>query len=970
MCAEGPISTSAQNPSSSNAPELASSPVADRRPPKPTKVETAKAEGNFLRGTIHEVLEGDAAKFEHDDVQLLKFHGIYQQEDRDARAVRRLTGTPKAYQFMIRSRIPGGRLSASQYLSFDRIAALAGYQQSLRITTRQTFQLHGIAKGDLVATMRGVHEALLTTLAACGDVGRNVMAPPAPIRDPAYDAVRNLADTVSDALTPRTRAYHEIWLDGERVHGGDVGLNSQAREFQARDEEPLYGGQYLPRKFKSAIALPEDNSVDVYTQDVGMIAIVDREHGRPRLRGVDIVVGGGLGLTHRKADTFARLASPLGFVTAERAPDVVRAIVGVFRDHGNRSDRKHARIKYLVEDWGIERFRREVESRLPFTLDPWVEPGPLAYRDWLGAHEQGDGRRFYGLHVPNGRIVDVPDRRLKTALKEAVATLGPGIVLTPTQNLLLTDLEPAAIPKLESILSAYGASPRDISPVRRFAMACPAMPTCGLALAESERFMPRLLDAVETALVAHGLDDEPISLRVTGCPNGCARPYAADIGIVGRQADHYDLFIGGGLAGDRLAFLWAEKVPGDRIAETLDPLFAAWARERLGDEGLGAFARRRFAPDLPSHIVSGAKEARSKALLTQEPRQLQSESLATHRVESARGEKGDRMDIAQNITNLIGNTPLVHLNRVTEGLSATIVGKLESHNPASSVKDRIGLAMIEAAEKEGSITPNQTIIVEPTSGNTGIGLALAAAVKGYQVVLTMPETMSPERRTVLRAFGARLVLTEGAKGMKGAIAKAEELTAAIPYAWMPQQFENGANPAIHRVTTAEEIWRDTAGRVDAVVAGVGTGGTITGVSQVLKARKQGFQTVAVEPADSPVLSGGEPGPHKIQGIGAGFVPGVLASDLIDDVLTVANEQAFAMARRLATEEGLLVGISSGANVHAAIEYAKRPGNEDKLIVVIIPSFGERYLATDLFADLRYDGSDDIGDLIASAVQTA
>ena len=318
------------------------------------------------------------------------------------------------------------------------------------------------------------------------------------------------------------------------------------------------------------------------------------------------------------------------------------------------------------------------------------------------------------------------------------------------------------------------------------------------------------------------------------------------------------------------------------------------------------------------------------------------------------------MKIFQNAIELIGNTPLVRLNRVTRGVPAEIVAKLESQNPAASVKDRIGLSMIEAAERDGKIQPGKSVLVEPTSGNTGIALAFVAAVKGYDCVLTMPETMSPERRIVLRAFGAKLVLTEGAKGMKGAIEKANELVEKIPNAFMPQQFNNPANPEVHRRTTAEEIWKDTDGKVDALIAGVGTGGTITGVAQLIKPRKPEFQAIAVEPSASPVLSGGSPGPHKIQGIGAGFVPNVLERDLVDDIITVGNDEAFAMARRLATEEGLLAGISSGANVHAAIEYARRPENEGKLIVVIIPSFGERYLNTDLFADYRYDGSDDVG----------
>jgi cysteine synthase A len=307
--------------------------------------------------------------------------------------------------------------------------------------------------------------------------------------------------------------------------------------------------------------------------------------------------------------------------------------------------------------------------------------------------------------------------------------------------------------------------------------------------------------------------------------------------------------------------------------------------------------------------------------------------------------------IANDATELIGNTPLVKLNRVTEGAVATVVAKLEYYNPANSVKDRIGVAMIEAAEAAGKIGPD-TIILEPTSGNTGIALAFVCAAKGIRCTLVMPETMSQERRVVLRAYGAELVLTPGSEGMKGAIRRAEEMAAADSRYFIPQQFENAANPAVHRRTTAEEIWRDTDGQVDMLVAGVGTGGTITGVAEVIKERRPSFKAVAVEPTDSPVLSGGKPGPHKIQGIGAGFVPGVLNTGLIDEVVTVKNEEAFAMARRVAAEEGLLVGISSGANIHAAVQVAKRPENAGKLIVVIVPSYGERYLSTALFEDLR------------------
>ncbi|MEZ7980862.1 MAG: cysteine synthase A [Myxococcota bacterium] len=317
------------------------------------------------------------------------------------------------------------------------------------------------------------------------------------------------------------------------------------------------------------------------------------------------------------------------------------------------------------------------------------------------------------------------------------------------------------------------------------------------------------------------------------------------------------------------------------------------------------------------------------------------------------------MKIASSVTELIGGTPLVRLNRVVGDCHATILGKLESANPGNSVKDRIGLAMIEAAEKAGDLVPGQSTIVEPTSGNTGIALALVAATKGYPCVIIMPDTMSPERRATMRAFGAKIILTDGAKGMRGAVERATEVASQIENAFMPQQFRNPANPEMHFNTTARELWDDTDGMIDALVAGVGTGGTITGVARYIKPKKASFRAIAVEPEDSPVLSGGAPGPHRIQGIGPGFVPDVLEISILDGVVKVSNDSAVSMARRLAAEEGLLVGISAGANVQAAIDYGSRPENKGKTIVTILCDFGERYIQTVLFDAFRYEGSDSI-----------
>jgi sulfite reductase (ferredoxin) len=581
-------------------------PVKDRGDAAPSKVERAKAASRQLRGTVAETLRDGRSHFEHDDVQVLKFHGIYQQDDRDSRVERRHAGQEKARSFMVRARIPGGTLSAEQYLAFDTIAGRFAHNGSLRLTSRQSIQLHGVGIGDLRETIRQLDEALVSTLAACGDVMRNVMAAPGPIDDAGHRAVRAIARGLAAEMAPRSGAYHEIWLDGERVDLAPTNGDTKTLDTSnAVSEEPFYGETYLPRKLKVAVTLAADAGVDLYSQDVALLAILDGDD----LLGVDVLAGGGLGMTHRKADTFARLATPLGFVRAPHAVEVVATIAAIFRDHGNRSDRRHARLKYLLEDWGLERFRSELQRRGDFELLPWVDPGPLHHDDHLGPRDQGDGLQYYGVWVPSGRIGD-EDVPLRSALRRAVAELRPGrVILTPSQNLLLCDLEPAQVDRLESLLRAAGVPlPSELSPARRYSLACPALPTCGLALADAERAIGNVLGDLEHELEVLGLDDEPLTVRMTGCPNGCARPYTADIGLVGRGPNRYDVYLGGRLAGDRLGALYDEEVAPGAVVEALRPLLRAWSRNRLPEEGLGAFFRRLHGGELSTTLLTGAKE--------------------------------------------------------------------------------------------------------------------------------------------------------------------------------------------------------------------------------------------------------------------------------------------------------------------------------------------------------------------------
>lgn len=559
-------------------------------PAEPSHVELVKLASRRLRGTLHESVISTDTHFDDDDASLLKFHGIYQQDDRDQR-VKRGEPREKAWRMMIRLTIPGGALTPEQYLSLDTFAGQFG-NGTLRITTRQSIQFHGVLKGDLKPLMGAINGALLTTIAACGDVSRNVMASPAPIDDDVHRSVMKVAHGIALELRPRTGAYFEVWLDGERVT-------------DSRDVEPVYGDSYLPRKFKAGVAIDTDNSVDIYSYDCGLVAITA---GGPRVLGYNLLVGGGFGMTHNKPNTFARLASPIGFVTPEHAVAAVRAVCELYRDEGNRSDRKQARLKYLVERWGAERFADALRARISFPLHPAASVPPPRQHDFLGAHPQGDGRFFYGIFVQNGRVVDLGREGTRSALREIVSRLRPGIRLTPMQSVLFTDLRAIDVELIQQILASYGVRDADdLSTVVRYSMACPALPTCGLALGDGERALPTVLEALDQELRRLGVADVPLTVRMTGCPNGCARPYNADIGFVGRRPGVYHVFVGGGLSGDRLADLFAPDVKLEQIVPTLRPLLDRFARDRQPTESLGDFYQRCVNRAAPRTLLRGSE---------------------------------------------------------------------------------------------------------------------------------------------------------------------------------------------------------------------------------------------------------------------------------------------------------------------------------------------------------------------------
>ena len=543
---------------------------------KLTHNEVIKAKNPSLAGDIAATLaDGAVDVFSKDDQQFLKFHGIYQQDDRDVRK------QGKHFMFMIRGTNPGGVLSPELYLTYDRLSDECG-NQTLRITSRQSFQFHGVVKSGLGQLMCGINDALATTLAACGDVNRNVMAPPTPARNGLAARVLKDSKLVAAALLPRTKAYHQIWVEGVKLKLDDSDY-----------EDPLYGKTYLPRKFKVGFATPPHNDTDVLTNCLGFVAI--EENGE--LAGYNLTAGGGMGMTHNNAKTYPRVADVIGFFTPEHIETVAKAVLTVHRDFGDRTDRKHARLKYVLAERGVEWFRGELEQRTGIRLE---EPKPFAFDqqgDMFGWNEAADGSWFLGLHVLSGRV----QGELKTALRAIVKQHRPEVRLTPSQNLLLCGVAKTDKDKINFILSENGLvvdKTGQGTVLERASMACPALPTCGLALAESERYVPEFLGLVDNLLDDTGLAGEEIIVRMTGCPNGCARPYMAELGIVGKSPDKYAVYLGGNVAGTRLARLYNQTVPATEMADQLRPLVERYARNRHEGERFGDFCAREIWPEM------------------------------------------------------------------------------------------------------------------------------------------------------------------------------------------------------------------------------------------------------------------------------------------------------------------------------------------------------------------------------------
>ena len=580
---------------------------------KPSKVEGLKERSNFLREPVATELLQDTNHFTEDAVQILKFHGSYQQDNRD----NRVKGQEKDYQFMLRTKNPGGLVPPQLYLTLDKLASEYG-NETLRATTRQGFQMHGILKKNLKSAIAAIIQNMGSTLAACGDVSRNVMAPPAPFKNsPEYQYAWEYAQNIADLLTPQTGGYYELWLDGEKAISAEE--DPKVKEARLRNgtgtiihdnPEPIYGTYYLPRKFKCAVTVPGDNSVDLFSQDLSLVVMTN---DNKELEGFNVYAGGGLGRTHNKEETFVRLADPICYVAKDDVYEIVKSIVAAQRDYGDRTDRRHARLKYLIQDWGVDKFRSMVEKYFGKSLEPFKPLPEFKYEDFLGWQEQGDGKLFLGISVENGRIKDEGSFQLRTAMREIVQQFNLPIRLTPHHNVIFYDIEPNNQQAIQEILNRRGVQtdPNAINPLVRYSMACPAMPTCGLAITESERVMPSVLKRIETLLEKVGLENEHFITRMTGCPNGCARPYLAELGFVGSAPESYQVWLGASPAQTRLALPYMERLPINDLETQLEPIFVYFKQSRQAGESFGDFcdrvgfdALREFATNYESQTTN------------------------------------------------------------------------------------------------------------------------------------------------------------------------------------------------------------------------------------------------------------------------------------------------------------------------------------------------------------------------------
>jgi len=539
--------------------------------------EYIKTSSNYLRGTIKEGLADlSTGSMSEDDQQLLKFHGTYQQDDRDLRPNRRKHKLDKAYSFMIRIRVPGGVATPQQWLETDRMATQFA-NGTIKLTTRQAFQFHGIIKSNLKRTIAEINQAAMDTIAACGDVNRNVMCNPNPYLSEVHAEVLKVSQQISDHLTPATRAYHEIWLDGEKV------------ESTEEDFEPIYGKTYLPRKFKITIAVPPSNDVDIYANCLSFIAIVEQG----KLVGFNVAVGGGMGMTHGAEDTYPRLADVIGFCTVAQVSDVSEKVVMVQRDFGCRTERKHARMKYTVDDYGPDWILAKLNEYLGYELGPVRDFKFEDNGDRYGWVEGVNGKFNLTLFIQGGRVLDTPSYPMRTGLREIAKIHDGDFRLTANQNLMIANVSAEKRPEIEKFLEQYGIKDSHLkSALRLNSLACVALPTCALSLAEAERYLPDLLTELEEVIEKAGLRHDAITIRMTGCPNGCARPYISEIGFVGRSPGGYNVYLGGGFAGQRLSKLYRENFPGTEIKELLAPIISRYAKERTEGERFGDFCIR------------------------------------------------------------------------------------------------------------------------------------------------------------------------------------------------------------------------------------------------------------------------------------------------------------------------------------------------------------------------------------------